>query len=294
MKFNLKALTRKTVLISMMTAIALTGGISSTFAADAPVKSNSQVYEAKHVEQEAKYSKKVVRAINESLETAPSNFTIEQMPKVEVMDRYLASFGKKVKGHEVRVAVKEVFDIDLDLISKNNYGSQVVRYSDTIMESVRASFNEGSISDADIMELKKNAVMDRYIKMHDSKLSGAENRTLINGIFGVNLNGISSLEHSQLAIFSKGQWILKSDTDLFVLKSSLDDVDVSIYATPYFEQLTGSNVLPELLVTNLTNLGFTYIADTQVLYYKEPTGKSVPDAFKGRVIGTLMPILQSY
>ncbi len=296
MKNYIKMITKKAVLFSVITSIALTGGVGTTFAADAQANSNPHAYEAKHATAEAKYSKKVMNALEESLAANPnpSSVTIEEMAKVEVMDRYLTSFGKKVKGNEVRVAVKEVFDIDLNLISKNNYGSKPDSYSKEIMDSVRASFMDEPITKEGIMALPKNEVMDRYIKMHDSKLSGQANRNLINAIFGVNLNGISGLEHSQLAIHSKGQWILKSDSDLFILKSSLDDVDVSIYATPYFKQLTGSNVLPASLVTQLTDRGFTYNADTQVLYYKDPNGNSVPDSFKGGVIGVLMPILSSY
>ncbi len=294
MKNYIKMMTKKAILFSVITSIALTGGVGTTFAADTQTNSNPHTYEAKHATAEAKYSKKVMKALEESLPANSPIGTIDKMAKVEVMDRYLTSFGKKVKGNEVRVAVKEVFDIDLNLISKNNYGSKPDTYPDTIMKAVHASFEDEPITPDEIMALKKNEVMDRYIKMYDSKLSGQANRTLINDIFGVNLDGISRLEYSQLAIHSKGQWILKSDKDLFILKSSLDDVDVSIYATPYFEQLTGSNVLPASLVTQLTDRGFTYNEDTQVLYYIDPTGKSVPDTFKGGVIGVLMPILFSY
>jgi hypothetical protein len=179
----------------------------------------------------------------------------------------------------------------LDVVSKNDYGSKLSIYSPAIMESLRASFNvapDSTEQDARIMELTKNAVMDRYIKEHDYKLTGTESRKLINDIFGVNLDGISTLEHVQLGILSKGQWILKSDTDLFILESSLDDVDVSIYATPYFEGLTGSRELPESMVTSLMALGFTHYEESNLLYYKDPAGGSVPDAFKKDVMKILV------
>lgn len=288
MKIPFNTMTKKVVLFSMMTSVALTGGIGSAFATEASAQSNLQAYE---VQQEAKYSKKVMAALEVSLAIKPSDFSIEKMPKVQVMDRYLASFGTKVKGNEVRLAVKEIFGIDLDVVSKNDYGSKQVIYPKPVMESLRASFNEEADSteqDARIMGLTKNAVMDRSIKEHDYALSGAQNRVLINQIFGVNLEGISSLERSQLAISSKGQWIVKSDTDLFILESSLDDVDVSVYVTPYFEQVTGSSELPASLVTKLEALGFTYIEESQVLYYKDPNNQSVPDAFKGPVVGSIL------
>lgn len=295
MKTQFKTMFQKVILFSMMASIVLTGGAGSVFAQEAPTNANPQSYKVQHIDQDTKYSKHVMRAVRESLgvdsKSTQMDSKIEQMPKVDVIDRYLASFGKKVKGNEIRRAVKEIFDIDLDVVSKNDYGSKLAIYTPAIMESLRASFNvapDFTEQDARIMDLTKNAVMDRYIKEHDYKLTGAESRKLINGIFGVNLDGISSLEHVQLGILSKGQWILKSDTDLFILESSLDDVDVSIYATPYFEGLTGSRELPESMVMQLVALGFTHYEESDLLYYKNPTGGSVPDAFKGQVMGILI------
>ncbi|MGO1059591.1 hypothetical protein ACTL32_10725 [Planococcus sp. FY231025] len=302
MKIQFKTMSKKVVLFSIMTSIALTGGAGSTFAQGSPANANPQSYEVQHVDQATKYSKHVMRAVRESLgvdsKSTQLDNTIETMPKLQVMDLYLASFGKKVKGNEIRRAVKEIFDIDLDVVSKNDYGSKLSIYPKGLMESLRASFNvapDSTEQDARIMGLTKNAAMDRYIKEHDYSLTGAESRTLINQIFGVNLNGISTLEHMQLGILSKGQWIVKSDTDLFILESSLDDVDVSIYATPYFESLTGSRELPESMVTKLTAMGFTYYEESALLYYKDPEGGSVPDAFKGQVMGVLIgTILAEY
>ena len=295
MKTQFKTISQKVILFSMMTSIALTGGAGSVFAQEAPTNANPQSYEVQHIDQETKYSKHVMRAVRESLgadaKSTQLDSSIETMPKVQVMDLYLASFGKKVKGHEIRLAAKEIFGIDLDVVSKNDYGSKLSIYPEGVMESLRASFNEApdsTLQDVRIMELTKNAVMDRYIKEHGYSLNGAESRTLINQIFGVNLEGISKLEYMQLAILSKGQWILKSDRDLFILESSLDDVDVSIYATPYFEGVTGSRELPETLVTNLVKIGFTYYEETDLLYYKDPAGGSVPDSFKNQVMGILI------
>lgn len=297
MKIQFKTTAKKAVLVSIMTSIALTGGAGSTFA---QASASPQSYEVQHVEQDTKYSKHVMRVVRESLgvdsKSTQLDSEIETMPKLQVMDRYLVSFGKKVKGNEIRRAVKEIFDIDLDVVSKNDYGSKMSIYPAPIMESLRASFNvapDSTEQDARIMDLTKNAVMDRYIKERDYSLTGVESRTLINDIFGVNLAGISTLEHMQLGILSKGQWIVKSDTDLFILESSLDDVDVSIYATPYFESLTGSRELPESMVTKLVEMGFTHYEETNLLYYKDPTGGSVPDSFKGQVMGVLIKTIKT-
>ena len=286
---------QKLILATLVTSLALTGGAGSIFAQEARSNANPQAYEAQQNNQDAKYSKKVMKAIRVSLgvdaKSTQADEAIEKMPKVNAMDHYLASFGKKVKGNEVRLAVEEIFDIDLNYVSKMDYGSKLAIYPAAVMESLRASLKEEPTStkqDARIMGMAKNEVMDRYIKDRDYSLTGAENRILINQIFGVNLSGISNLEYMQIAISSKGQWIVRSDRDLFVLESSLDDVDVSIYTTPYFKRVTGSGQLPESLKNNLMSIGFTYNEEANLLYYKNPTGESVPDAFKGRVMGILI------
>lgn len=295
MKTQFKTASKIIILSSLVTSVALSGGTGSFLANAGAADSNPNVHELQLNEQDAKYSKKVMKAVRESLgensKSTQSDDVIEQMPKVQVMDYYLASFGKKVKGNEARRAVEEIFGVDLDVISKENYGSQLAIYSEDVMRSLRVSFNEEPTSkkqDARIMELKKKEVMDRYIREHGYSLNGAQIRVLINQVFGVNLDGISTLEHSQLAISSKGQWILRSDTDLFILESSLDDVAVSVYATSYFEMVTGSKQLPESLKAKLMNLGFTYYPETELLYYENPTGESVPDAFKGQVLGSIV------
>lgn len=283
------------ILFTLVTSAALTGGVGSVFAQEAASNVNPQAYEVQQNKQDAKYSKKVMKAVRVSLgvdaKYTGADGVIGKMPKVEVMDHYLASFGKKVKGNEVRLAVEEIFDIDLNYVSKMDYGSKLTIYPANVMESLRASLKEepaSTMQDARIMGMTKNEVMDRYMKEQDYALTGAESRILINQIFGVNLAGISTLEHMQLAVSSKGQWIVKSDQDLFVLESSLDDVDVSIYTTPYFKEVTGSDQLPDSLKTKLMDLGFTYNEEADLLYYKNPTGESVPDAFKGQVMGILI------
>jgi hypothetical protein len=216
---------------------------------------------------------------------------MESMPKVEVMDEYIKSFGNKVRGEEIRAAVKEIFGADLNYTSEKNYGSQLSKYNDSVMESLRISLNVDSNSselDTQIMAMTKNEVMDRYIEVHDYSLTGAQSRVLINQIFGVNLDGISSLEHSKVSIYSKGQWILQSDTDLLIVSSSLDDVELYVATTNYFEETSGSKQFPESLKQNLISIGFSYDADLNQYVYRNPTNESVPDAFKGQVLGSVL------
>lgn len=203
---------KKIILFTIVTGVALTGGVGSAFAQEAPANSNPHAYEAQHIQQDTKYSKKVMEAVRISLggdaKSTQVDSVIETMPKVKVMDSYLASFGKKLKGNEVRLAVEEIFDIDLNYVSKMDYGSKLAIYPAAIMGSLRASLNEEATStkqDARIMKMAKNEVMDRYMKAQGYSITGAESRILINQIFGVNLDGISNLELMQLAVSSKGQ-----------------------------------------------------------------------------------------
>ncbi|ANU15566.1 hypothetical protein B481_0625 [Planococcus halocryophilus Or1] len=288
------------MLSAIVTSVVFTGGVGNVFAQETLANAKPKTEQMQHHKQDTKYSKKVMEAIRvalgEGAKSTQKDSAINKLPKTEVMDYYLVSFGKKLKGNEIRRAVEEVFSIDLNTVSKKDYGSKLTVYSNDIMESLRVSLKEAPTSklkDEQIMSMTKNEVMDRYIKERDYALSGAASRLLINSIYGVNLQGISNLEYMQIAIHSKGQWIIKSDKDLFMLKSSLDDVDVSISTTSYFKEVTGSDQLPASLKNQFLDMGFTYIEETNLLYYKEPTGKSIPDQFKGQVIGLLAKTVAS-
>src|SRR5690606_17166786 len=185
---------------------------------------------------------------------------INTMRKIDRMDTYLESFGEKVKGDEVRKAVLAVFNIDLDYVSLHNYGNKLTSYDPAIMKTLR---DYKKLTDAEIMKLPKAKVMDAYIKAHDYALTGAEHRVLINQILGVNLDGISSVEGLQLGINSKGTWIIKTPTDMIVISSSLDDVELYVYTTPYWEQVTGTNEVPNSLKQYLIDNGFTYDESTK-------------------------------
>ena len=285
---------KKFLFSTFATSILVMGAAGGVSAYETAGGVHVQSHEA-YAQQDAKYSKKAMKAISEALGMDANSYetiiSINQLPKIKAWEYYLSSFGKKLKGHEIRQAVKEVFDIDLDYVSKNDYGSKLSVYAPPVMESLRISLKEEASStakDGRIMNMSKNEVMDRYIKQQAYGLSAAEASLLINQVFGVNLVGISGLEGKQLAISSKGQWIVKSERDLFILESSLDDVDVSIYAGPQLQTVTGSSELPASLIARLTELGFAYQEKERLLYYKNPTGESIPDPFKGQLIGILL------
>lgn len=286
---------RKPILgAKLVTSFMLTAGLLFSSIQPLAVEAAS-VKEEQQVEQTTKYTYKVMKVLRVSLgvdkHSTVKDDEIASMNKAEVMNRYLSSQGKKVKGNEVRKAVELIFNIDLDFISKQGIGTTVSSYDAAVMEILRLDLGleRDDISrDQDIMAMKKNHVMDRYSKMFGYKLSGPEYRVLINQIYGVNLDGIANLEHAQVAIYSKGQWILKSDQDLIILRSSLDDVEVFVAPTDYYTALTGSTELPASLIVKLASMGFTYDESTNAYYYANPTGESIPDAFKGQTLGTIV------
>ena len=70
-------------------------------------------------------------------------------------------------------------------------------------------------------------------------MTGVDIRGMINQIFGINLNGVSSLEGAGISLYSKGQWVLQSDKDLFVVYTGSGDLDVKVFPTEYFTKQTG-------------------------------------------------------
>lgn len=280
--------------VKLLTPFVLTACLLVSTVQPNPAEASS-MQTAHQVDQTRKYPAKVMKVLRVSIgvdkHSTVKDDEIASMNKAEVMDRYLSSQGKKVKGNEVRKTVELIFNIDLDLISKQGIGTTVSSYDAAVMETLRQSLRldkRDTSRDSDIMAMKKNHIMDKYSKVHEYKLSGAEYRVLINQIYGVNLDGIAKLEHAQVAIHSKGQWILKSDQDLIILRSSLDDVEVFVAPTDYYTFLTGSTELPASLIEKLSNMGFTYDEPTNAYYYANPTGQSIPDAFKGQTLGTIV------
>ncbi|WP_343063238.1 hypothetical protein [Halobacillus locisalis] len=250
---------------------------------------------------EYKYSYKVMHGIIQTLKKEEGMHVfeaieeIESMPQVRAMDLYLDKLGKKVDGDDIRWTVREIYSINLDAVSELDAGKQVTSYPETIMEGVEESLSdeqiEGTIEEY-IFSLSKVEVMDLYLESLEGTPTGAEARVLINDIFGVNLDGISSLEKAGISLFSKEQWIMQSEKDLFAVYTGVTDVDVYILPTEYFTEQTGLTTLPEALQERLKAIGYSYNEDVGGYYYAEPNGESVPDAFKGQTLGTLAGFIQ--
>lgn len=198
----------------------------------------------------------------------------ETSTKTEKMDAFIRN-ENEITPSRIYSIVNEVFDINLVEISQ--------RY-----EEYNQLHNGSSASlHTKIQRLDKKIEESGVLK------NGALIRILINDVFGVNLDGISSIENSGITIYSKGQWISQYPNDLFLLRTELGDVDVTISTTPYFYELTRTNKIPVSMQRSLGALGYTYNKEKNILYYKNPVNQSVPDSFKGQTMGAILETIKT-
>ncbi|MBK3496780.1 hypothetical protein JFL43_18325 [Viridibacillus sp. YIM B01967] len=195
------------------------------------------------------------------------------MAKVATMDKYLDSYGKTICSSDIFKVVNSVFEINLDKAP--------------ILTKVDAV--EGFSSKGD--KSMPRVVMDSYLNQYDKELTGADIRGMINEIFGVNLEAISSLEGARISLYSKDQWVVQYEKDLFVVHTGTGDVDVKIYPTSYFTEQTGVAELPTDLQNLLTDLGYSFNEEIGSYYFLNPTGEAISDVFKGQTMGVILKVI---
>lgn len=194
------------------------------------------------------------------------------MKKVEMMDQSLKSYGKGISSSEICKVVDSIFTINLDkipLLAKEKGETSSIGNECTSREAI-----------------------DSYLQQCNKEITGVEIRNMINAIFGVNLDGISSLEGARISLYSKGQWILRDERDLFVVSTGAGDVDVKVFPTNYFVEQTGVGELPIELQQLLIDSGYSYDEEIGHYYFLNPTGEAVEDAFKGKTMGAILNVIQ--
>ncbi|MDW0112852.1 hypothetical protein QT711_06615 [Sporosarcina saromensis] len=222
-----------------------------------------------------KYPQNVVEAVAKVLELevneqqgAIGTITkIDDMPKVNIMDMYVSTFKFPIDGKQICQCVKEVFGIQID-------SKYVLPKKRDLRADYVCGFNV--------------RLIDNYLKELQNQLTGQEIRLLINDIFGINLDAIDSLEKTQISLYSKGQWIVQQASDLFVVHTGIGDIDAWVLPTDYYIEQTGLKELPVQLQQNLASIGYEYNSDIQGMYYCNPTGEAVEDAFKGRTMRAIL------
>ncbi len=193
------------------------------------------------------------------------------MKKAEMMDKHLESYGKRISSSEICHVVDLIFKINLD---------------ETPILSKEKEEVDG------ISSSTGREIIDYHLNQYDGDITGAEIRKIINEIFGVNLEGISSLERARISLYSKGQWIVRHEKDLFVVYTGASDIDVKVYPTNYFTEQTGLVELPSDLQHALTSIGYHFDEKIGSYYFSNPTGEAVPDAFKGKTMGAILGVIQ--
>lgn len=200
------------------------------------------------------------------------------MSKTELMDEYLSS-QEKITSSEICKVVDQVFGIDLD---------QVVILDKKIKELAQVSLlTKFGVP----VTSKSKFAIDLHLKQQGNDLTGEEVRTMLNQIFGINLNGISALDSQRISLFSKGQWVVHNDKDLFIVHTGTDDIDVKVMPTDYFTEHTGLDRLPDSLQQALLDIGFHYNEKIGTYYFCDVNGYSVPDKFKGQTLGAIAEII---
>ena len=189
------------------------------------------------------------------------------LTKLQVMDEYF-SLINKISAETVFDVVQKVFAIDLQ---------------------------KAAVLNSELLESLKNPspkeAFNHLLSTQDKGISGEEVRSMVNNVFGVNLNGIVSLEGKRISLYSKDQWIVQGENDLFIVSTGKNDLDVKVAISDYFKETTGLKDVPHILIESLEELGFT-CQDGSYCYYATPDQKPVPDAFKGRTLGLLMKIIE--
>ncbi|MEC0240562.1 hypothetical protein P4H66_11925 [Paenibacillus dokdonensis] len=206
-----------------------------------------------------------------------------QMNKAQIMDAYLKSFGGEITGDVIHKFILHMFEIDLDAVSLLSDGGK---------EALAAAQNTEAGTSPYIGSLPR-AVMDSRLTGYGGHITGPEIRSMLNQLFGVNLDAISSLENARISLFSKDQWIVQHEHDLFVVYTGEGDVDVKVYPTSYFVEQTGQNELPAELRHTLQSLGYQLDAKRTSCYYADPGGQAVTDAFKGQTMGAIIATIRS-
>lgn len=199
---------------------------------------------------------------------------LNTMTKAEMMDSYLCSFRSPPGAAEICQAVEKSFGIDLEAAPVL---PQAQKHLQTTVSSA--------------MSPSRTAIHS-YLADCGPVLTGDDARTMINHLFGVNLTAISALEKARISLYSKGQWIIQHDTDLFVVDTANKDADVRVSPTEYFIKQTGLHALPVELQRALSRLGFCCDKQTGSYYFSNPDGQAVSDSFKGQTMRAIGEVIQ--
>lgn len=201
---------------------------------------------------------------------------ISKLAKIDVMDMYIDQYKDKVTSLVIYEAIAQAFKFHLERVP-------------VLTTEKIGTFEMPPLTDLETCSsLSSQVILDLYLAHHNHHVTGDEVRTMINHYFGMNLVGIDGLGKTRISLYSKGQWLVKDDKDLFVIHTGTKDVDVKIYCTDYFMARTGLKNIPIELQQSLAGLGYSYSSQVDAYYYSNPSGLTVSNAFKGKTIDAII------
>lgn len=203
---------------------------------------------------------------------------ISKLEKIDVMDMYINQYKNKVTSPVIYEAIAQAFKFHLEqvpVLTKDKIGTFEIPPS-TNLETCNC--------------FPSQMILDLYLAHHYHHVTGADVRTMINHYFGMNLAGIDGLGRTRISLYSKGQWLVKDEKDLFVIHTGTKDIDVKIYGTNYFMQRTGSKDIPAELQYSLINMGYSYNPQLDAYYFSNPSGLTVSNDFKGKTIDAIIEV----
>jgi len=221
---------------------------------------------------------------------------INKPSKMDILNTFFSDPNITLTGTTFREAIKDIFGLNLIEISNDGEGAKLSVYAEEIMTGVTKALDQKARSyetDRHIMTLKKAEVMDLYLSMIPNYSPEDLVRT-VNLVYGINLPGISSLEHARISLYTKSQWLIKNDHDLVVIYTGKGDIDVKVYPTSLFTSITGLTEFPDELKKNLISLGYHHNQVENEFYYRSPNDESVPNLFKEKTIKTICTFIDKH
>ncbi|AZN41163.1 hypothetical protein [Paenibacillus albus] len=180
--------------------------------------------------------------------------------KAAQMDKLIEASAANIRSTELLAIIRQIFNIDLRTLP---------------------------------LTPLPQSVLDTYLEQAAGAAAGPDVRRTLNETLAINLDALSALEGARISLFSKDNWMLQQQDDLFVVHTGAGDVDVTITPTAYYAQQSGSNSMPQELSEALVLLGFTYDQASQSCSYADPSGEPVSDAFKGQTMRTLITFIRT-
>ncbi|PGT78087.1 MULTISPECIES: hypothetical protein [Bacillaceae] len=246
-------------------------------------------------EEHEKYPLYIRKVLRNRIFTFNDN-EINELSKMDVLNTFLSDPNVTFNGTTFRKAIKDIFGLNLIEISNDGEGARLSIYPEEIMTGVTKALDQKARSfetDQHIMTLKKAEVMDLYLSIIPNYSLEDLVRT-INLVYGINLPGISSLEHARISLYTKSQWLIKNDHDLVVIYTGKGDIDVRVYPTPLLSSITGSSEFPDELKNKLISLGYQHNQVENEFYYCSPNNESVPNLFKEKTIKTICAFIDRH